>query len=180
MKRLLLDKLLEWKKQASRKPILLDGARQTGKSYLLEVLFGQYFDDVVRIDFLEQPSLVSIFEDSLKPQDILFKIELEKNKSIEKDKTLIIFDEIGECQGAVNSLKYFAEQCPNMFVCASGSNIGLLDSFPVGKVDMLNLYPLSFEEFVLASGQKPLTEAFYQMNMSKVAHKQLFSLLSIF
>lgn len=177
MKRLVLDKLLTWKNQPLRKPILLDGARQTGKSYLLEVLFGRYFKQVIRLDFLEQPSLANIFNESLKPVDILTNIELELNVSIDKANALIIFDEIGECQAAVDSLKFFAEQCPKMFVCASGSNIGLLGSFPVGKVEHLNLYPMTFEEFVWASKQNSLIKAFEQMNMGKVAHDKLFSLL---
>jgi len=177
MKRLLLNKLLSWKELPSRKPVLLDGARQVGKSYLLEVLFGQNFDQVIRLDFLEQPALVNLFKDSLKPEGILTNIELEFNVSIERKNALIIFDEIGECQQAINSLKFFAEQCPDMYICASGSNIGLLRSFPVGKVELLELYPLTFEEFVLASDQKPLIKAFEQMNMGKVAHEKLFSLL---
>ncbi|MCF6226173.1 MAG: ATP-binding protein [Xanthomonadales bacterium] len=177
MKRLILDKLLVWKNSATRKPVLLDGARQTGKSYLLEVLFGQHFEQIIRLDFLEQPGLASIFADSLSPDDIVNNIELELNVSIDKEKALIIFDEIGECQAAVNSLKFFAEQYPQMFVCASGSNIGLLSSFPVGKVELLNLYPMTFEEFIWASKQAALIKAFEQMNMGKVAHAKLFSLL---
>jgi len=177
MKRLLLNKLLAWKSLPSRKPVLLDGARQVGKSYLLEILFGQHFKQVIRLDFLEKPALANLFEESLKPEDILTNIELEFNVSIERQNALIIFDEIGECQQAINSLKFFAEQCPEMYICASGSNIGLLGSFPVGKVELLELYPLTFEEFVLASAQKPLIKAFEQMNMGKVAHEKLFSLL---
>lgn len=177
MKRLLLNKLIDWKNSASRKPVLLDGARQTGKSYLLEELFGQQFKQIVRLDFLEQPRLAGIFNDSLNTDDILKNIELELNVSVDRDNALIIFDEIGECQAAVNSLKFFAEQCPHMFICASGSNIGLLGSFPVGKVELLNLYPMTFEEFVWASEQAALIKAFEQMNMGKVAHDKLFSLL---
>lgn len=177
MKRLLLQKLMDWKEQPARKPVLLDGARQTGKSYLLETLLGEHFEQVIRLDFLEQPHLVNMFADSLKPIDILTNIELELNLSIDKHHDLIIFDEIGECQSAIDSLKFFAEQCPDMFVCASGSNIGLLGSFPVGKVEFLELYPLTFEEFLWASNQPPLTKAFDQMSLSKVAHEKLFSLL---
>ena len=177
MKRLLLQKLLDWKDQPVRKPVLLDGARQTGKSFLLETLLGEHFGQVIRLDFLEQPHLANVFADSLKPSDILTNIELELNLSIDKQQDLIIFDEIGECQPAINSLKFFAEQCPDMFVCASGSNIGLLGSFPVGKVEFLELYPLTFEEFLWASNQPPLTKAFETMNLGKVAHEKLFSLL---
>lgn len=177
MERLLLQKLIAWKNKNTRKPILLDGARQTGKSYLLEKLFGAQFEQVIRLDFLEQPALVNLFNDSLKPQEILDNIELELNVSIQRDNALIIFDEIGECQAAINSLKFFSEQCPEMFVCASGSNIGLLGSFPVGKVELLELYPLTFEEFLLASNKTPLIKSFQQNKMTPVAHDKLFGLL---
>ena len=177
MKRLLLEKLLSWKNRPQRKPILLDGARQTGKSFLLEKLFGDYFEQVIRLDFLEQPSLANLFSESLNPEDILENIELELNVSIDRTNSLIIFDEIGECQAAINSLKFFSEQCPELYICASGSNIGLLGSFPVGKVELLELYPLTFEEFLWASEQNPLINAFNQINLGKIAHGKLFSLL---
>ena len=177
MKRLLLQKLLDWKNCPSRKPVLLDGARQTGKFYLLETLFGKHFEQVIRLDFLEQPSLARLFSDSLKPDDIITNIEIELNISIDRHKDLIIFDEVGECLPAVHSLKFFAEQCPQMYVCSSGSNIGLLDSFPVGKVEWLELCPFTFEEFLWASNQTPLIKAFEQMNLGKVAHEKLFGLL---
>lgn len=177
MERLLLQKLIAWKNKKTRKPILLDGARQTGKSFLLEKLFGAQFEQVIRLDFLEQPALANLFNGSLNPQDILDNIELELNVSIERDKALIIFDEIGECQAAINSLKFFSEQCADMHVCASGSNIGLLGSFPVGKVELLELYPLTFEEFLLASNKAILIKSFQQNKMTAVAHDKLFSLL---
>lgn len=177
MKRLLLQQLLDWKKQDRRKPILLDGARQTGKSYLLEELFGAHFQQVIRLDFLEQPNLADLFADSLTPDDILTNMELALNVAIDREKALIIFDEIGECQAAVDSLKFFAEQKPDMFICASGSNIGLLASFPVGKVELLELYPLTFEEFLWAAQQALLVKAFDELNLSKVVHEKLFSLL---
>lgn len=177
MQRLLLDRLLSWKSQSKRKPVLLDGARQTGKSFLLEKLFGEYFEQVIRLDFLEQPSLANLFNGLLKPEDILENIEIELNLSIDITNSLIIFDEIGECQQAINSLKFFSEQIPEIFICASGSNIGLLGSFPVGKVELMELYPLTFEEFLWASNQKPLIKAFDNINLGKTAHDKLFSLL---
>ena len=177
MERLLLQQLLDWKKRDKRKPILLDGARQTGKSYLLEKLFGAHFIQVVRLDFLEQPHLANLFADSLRPDDILANIELALDLAIDRKKALIIFDEVGECQAAVNSLKFFAEQKPDMFICASGSNVGLLASFPVGKVEFLELYPLTFEEFLWAAQQPRLVKAFEELNLSKVAHEKLFSVL---
>jgi uncharacterized protein len=177
VERLLLQKLIAWKDKKTRKPILLDGARQTGKSFLLEKLFGAKFEQVIRLDFLEQPALANLFNDSLKPQEILDNIELERNVSIQRDKALIIFDEIGECQAAIDSLKFFSEQCPEMYVCASGSNIGLLGSFPVGKVELLELYPLTFEEFLLASNKAPLIKSFQQNKMTSVVHDKLFGVL---
>jgi len=169
--------LLDWKNRDKRKPILLDGARQTGKSYLLEELFGAHFIQVLRLDFLEQPDLADLFADSLRPDDILANIELALDIAIDRKNALIIFDEVGECQAAVNSLKFFAEQKPDMFICASGSNIGLLASFPVGKLELLELYPLTFEEFFWAAQQPLLVKAFEALNLSKVAHEKLFSLL---
>ncbi|PCH96613.1 MAG: AAA family ATPase [Gammaproteobacteria bacterium] len=177
MKRLLLDKLVLWKNKPKRKPVLLDGARQTGKSFILEKLFGEYFKQVIRLDFLEQPSLSHLFKESLKPEDILENIELEFNTSINIEHSLIIFDEIGECQASIDSLKFFAEQCPQIFLCATGSNIGLLGSFPVGKVELMELYPLTFEEFLWASGQQPLIKSFNKMSMGKTAHDKLFAQL---
>ena len=177
MKRLLLNKLISWKNKPERKPILLDGARQTGKSFLLEKLLGENFEQVIRLDFLEQPSLVNLFNESLKPNDILENIELELNVNINIANALIIFDEIGECQQAINSLKFFAEQFPEIYLCASGSNIGLLGSFPVGKVELIELYPLTFEEFLWASNQGSLIKAFENMSMGITAHNKLFSLL---
>jgi len=177
LKRLLLQQLLDWKKRDKRKPVLLDGARQTGKSYLLEALFGAHFAQVVRLDFLEQPNLADLFDGSLKPDDILANIELALDVRIDRTKGLIIFDEIGECQAAVDSLKFFSEQKPDMFICASGSNIGLLASFPVGKVELLELYPLTFEEFLWAAQQPLLVKAFDEMNLRRVAHDRLFGLL---
>lgn len=177
MQRQLLDTLIAWKNQPARKPLLLDGARQTGKSYLLERLFGAHFPQVIRLDFLEQPSLSAIFEGSLEPQVILDNIELTFNISVNPNEDLIIFDEIGECQAAINALKFFCEKRPNMYVTASGSNIGLLNSFPVGKVELLALPPFTFEEFLWASEQGPLINAFEQNKMNPVVHDKLFNLL---
>lgn len=177
MKRIALTTLLAWKNQPTRKPLLLDGARQTGKSYLLETLFGEHFEQVIKLDFLEHPSLNDIFEGSLKPADILMNIELRLGITLDLDRQLIIFDEIGESQPALDALKFFAEQYPQIYLCASGSNIGLLKSFPVGKVELMQLYPMTFEEFLLATNDLGLYRAFEQMNMSKIAHGRLFDQL---
>lgn len=178
MQRTLLNKLMLWKNQPTRKPLLLDGARQTGKTYLLERLFGKSFANVVRIDFLENPAHKEIFEGSLSPNDVLMNIELVTQKTFDPKTDLLILDEIGECERAVTSLKYFAEKAPTHFVTASGSNIGLLNTFPVGKVEQHNLRPLTFKEFIHASDQPALIKAFDEQASSPAAHQQLMDKLT--
>ena len=178
MKRLLTQQLIDWKQQITRKPLLLDGARQVGKSYLIESLFGQnHFSKIHTLDFLSDPSLNELFDDGLDPSVVISNIEVRLNVSIDIEYDLIFFDEIGECQAAVNALKYFAEKMPKAFICASGSNIGLLDSFPVGKVQMLELFPFSFEEFLMASGREPLLKLFREQSRRKSVHEQLWKIL---
>jgi len=178
MQRLLLQELMAWKQQKARKPLLIDGARQTGKTYLLQHLFGQHFPAVMRIDFLERPDLADAFTGSLTPADIISNLELLTNQTFNPATDLLILDEIGECPRAVTALKFFAEQTPDMFVAASGSNIGLLNAFPVGKVEQHNLRPLTFYEFLLASGEKVLIRAFEQQTNSAAAHQRLFDKLT--
>ena len=178
MQRLLIDELVEWKRQPGRKPVLLDGARQVGKTYLIEQLFGpQEFRQVHRLDFRLEPGLTELFADSLDPRAVLSNIELRFNVDINVEQDLIFFDEVGECQAAVDSLKYFAEDLPQTFVCASGSNIGLLDSFPVGKVQQLELFPLCFEEFLMAAEQPRLLQAFRAQRRGQAVHQQLWPFL---
>ncbi len=178
MKRLLLEELLNWKDAEKRKPILLDGARQVGKSYLLKELFGKaYFDNVHTIDFLKSPDASLLFEDDLEPERIIDGISLFLNKRVNPEKDLIIFDEIGECPRAVQSLKFIAEDKPQWFVCSSGSNIGLLDSFPVGKVHGLTLRPMNIEEFIMALGSELEYSMFQKMDRTKLVHNQLWSKL---
>lgn len=178
MERKLLAELLRWKQSSQRKPLLLDGARQTGKTYLLKTLLGQTFERVLRIDFLETPQLCEAFSQSLTPKDILSDIELITGQKFNPATDLLILDEIGECARAVTSLKYFAEQTPTWFIAASGSNIGLLTSFPVGKVEQYNLRPLTFEEFLWASGEEALIRAFNQQINSPAAHSKLMDKLT--
>ena len=160
MQRLLLEKLLIWKDKPVRKPLLIDGARQTGKTYLLQSLLGDTFGHVLRIDFLESPEMADAFAGSLAPEDVLTNLELLTGQVFNPETDLLILDEIGECPRAVTALKYFAEKAPQMYVVASGSNIGLLNSFPVGKVEQHNLRPLTFREFLIASGENALIKGF--------------------
>ena len=178
MRRLLLDELLNWKAKASRKPLVIDGARQTGKTYLLQTLFGAEFENTLRLDFLENPELADAFEGSLSPEDIINNIELLTGQVFNAATDLLILDEIGECPRAVTSLKYFGEKTPHYFVVASGSNIGLLNAFPVGKVEQHNLRPLTFHEFLWASEETALIKAFESQANSAAAHTKLFDKLT--
>ncbi len=178
LQRLRIRDLLEWKQQPRRKPLLLDGARQVGKTVLLERIFGaNEFRRVHTLDFRKEPTLAELFEDGLDPRRAIANIELRLDTAVDIQHDLIFFDEIGECQPAVDSLKYFAETLPQAFVCASGSNIGLLESFPVGRVDQVELSPLCFEEFVMAADEPRLLAALRERSGSQIAHRKLWSLL---
>jgi predicted AAA+ superfamily ATPase len=179
MHRTLLKNLLDWKSQPEdRMPMLLDGARQVGKSYLLEHLFGRiHFAKVVKLDFLAEPELAQWFAGSKKTQTILDKIQLAYGIDFNPVTDLLMLDEIGECQNAIDSLKFFAEQRPDIYVCALGSNIGLLGRYPVGKIQEYRLHPMSFEEFVIAHNNPHLTKAFQAGGRNDLVHSKLWQLL---
>ena len=178
MNRILLPKLIAWKNSKTRKPLLIEGARQTGKTFLLQKLLGKEFKKILRVDFLQNPELMEAFAGSLNPDVIITNVELLTGQSFNLDTDLLILDEIGECQRAVTSLKYFAEQTPEAYIAACGSTIGQLTSFPVGKVEQHSLRPLSFREFIWASGDKTLQRAFERQRNSPVAHAKLTDLLN--
>ena len=178
LQRLRINDLLRWKRLPRRKPLLLDGARQVGKTVLVREIFGaDEFRQVHALDFRKEPDSAELFEDGLDPQRVIANIELRLNTAVDLQHDLVFFDEIGECQPALDSLQYFAEALPHAFVCASGSNIGLLDSFPVGRVDQVELSPLCFEEFVMAAEEPRLLEALRERRSSQLAHRKLWSLL---
>lgn len=178
MQRTLLNALMTWKNQPKRKPLLIDGARQTGKTYLLQTLLGNTFANILRIDFLENPEYKTAFDGSLSPDELLMNLALLTNQAFSPETDLLILDEIGECERAVTALKYFAEQAPHYFVAASGSNIGLLNTFPVGKVEQYNLRPLTFQEFICASQEPALINAFTTQVNSAAAHTKLMDKLT--
>lgn len=176
MRRLIEDQLLGWKHRPTRKPLLLDGARQVGKTYLIERLFGsREFRQVHRLDFRRDPGLATLFAESLDPLAIIGRVESRLNARLDIARDLIFFDEIGDCQRAVDSLKHFAEDLPQSFVCAASSNIGLLESVPVGQVRQLQLFPLCFEEFLMAAGSVGVLEAFRDRRRDAETHRQLWS-----
>jgi len=178
MQRTLLNALVAWKNQPRRKPLLIEGARQTGKTFLLKELFGNTFANTLRIDFLENPAYKEAFDGSLSPDKLLMNIELLTSQVFNPETDLLILDEIGECERAVTSLKYFAEKAPSYFVAASGSNVGLLNTFPVGQVEQYNLRPLTFQEFIHASAEKALIKAFDTQVNSAAVHSKLMDKLT--
>jgi predicted AAA+ superfamily ATPase len=156
MQRKLLQQLLAWKNSEKRKPLLVEGARQVGKTYLLETLFGkEYYKNVIRVNFEKaDPELLALFDGNIEPRRIINYLSLKFNVPVNPEDTLIIFDEIQESPRALTALKYFAEDAPEYPIAATGSLLGIAlhsgTSFPVGKVHRLRLYPMDLEEFYWA------------------------------
>ena len=185
MKRNITKNLVEWQKKANRKPLLIRGARQTGKTYSI-VEFGKaYFKGNVHIfNFEKNPEIHSIFEQNLDSLRILTDLELILNKHIESGIDLLFFDEIQECPKAIMALRYFYEQIPNLHVIAAGSllEFALQDiSFPVGRLQMLHMQPMTFEEFLIANDKELLAEKIKQPNIQlsasvlEMLHNELYT-----
>ena len=152
----ILERLKQWKDNPERKPVLLKGARQIGKSWLMETFGRECFEYCVKFDFDRQVELKSVFQVTKSPDRLLKELELHCNQPIIAGKTLIIFDEIQECEEALNSLKYFCEDAPQYHIVAAGSLLGVAVkqrkmAVPVGKINVMRMYPLSFREFLRAS-----------------------------
>lgn len=164
----LSKKLIAWKKSKNRKPLILKGARQVGKTYLLK-MFGQTeYQETIYINFEENQKIGALFSTDLTPTTIIKNLELLLSRKISPKNHLIIFDEIQECPAALNSLKYFNEEANEYHVIAAGSLLGVKLSsnekgFPVGKVNFLELFPLSFSEFLAAIGRADLCDFLNQL-----------------
>ena len=150
-KRTIESDLISWKLSPNHKPLILNGARQVGKTYIMKWLGTNHFEEFAYFNFDEKPELAQFFENTKDVNRILDNLSLVHGKQID-NKTLIIFDEIQECHSAINSLKYFYENNPQLYVISAGSLLGITlgqgQSFPVGKVQFLTLYALSFSEFL--------------------------------
>lgn len=168
MERLLLEELKQWKEKPGRKPLILQGARQVGKTWLLKEFGRLCFDDVCYVNFERASPINAVFDGDLTPQRLVTQLSLLSGRKIEPQKTLVIFDEVQEVPRALTSLKYFAEEAPEYAVCCAGSLLGIAlhggTSFPVGKVDFLTLRPLSFQEFLMAQGEQAVVEHIMQGN----------------
>ena len=164
LKRSAISELIRWKDSAERKPMVLKGARQVGKTWLMREFGQNYYDNFVYFNFDEEDELKSIFETNKNPHRIIELLSMICGEKIEPGKTLIIFDEIQECPEALNTLKYFKEKANEYHVIAAGSLLGTLlarpKSYPVGMVNLLDIYPLTFDEFLEATD--PGLYAYYE------------------
>lgn len=182
MDRYAIEQLYEWKNKAKRKPLILQGARQVGKTWLMKHFAEEAFTQSVYINFESETQLTKVFEQDFDIQRILFEIELAMGVHVDEN-TLLLFDEIQEAKRGVTALKYFQENAPQIPVIAAGSLLGIAthqsSSFPVGKVDFLSINPLSFFEFLKAIGKGGFVEAIRQHKWDMLApfHSELQNLL---
>lgn len=182
MKRMRESDLTRWQTAAGRKPLILLGARQVGKTYILRVFAARNFTNSVYLNFESDKGLHRVFDQDLDAQRIINDLR-KLGHEIQIGKTLLIFDEIQNCESALTSLKYFCEGIPELHVCAAGSLLGLQlaeGSFPVGKVDLMSLYPMTFLEFLHGIGDLSLYDYLLSVqdgssNWSEVMHPRVFA-----
>ena len=176
MKRNALEALIRWKSSEDRKPMVLKGARQVGKTWLMKEFGRSAYDSFVYFNFDEEEELKSIFEANKNPQRIVELLSLIAGEKILPEKTLIIFDEIQECPPALNTLKYFKEKANDYHVIAAGSLLGTLlatpKSYPVGMVNLLDIYPLTFDEFLDATD--PILYTYYESIQKEQQIEEIF------
>ena len=158
MYRIAIEELLKWKESKRRKPLIIEGARQVGKTWLMKEFGSQAYADTIYINFDSNSRMAELFSTDLNTDRLIMGFELYAGRKIDPDNTLLIFDEVQEVPRALASLKYFYENAPQYHIVCAGSLLGIAlhegTSFPVGKVDFLKLYPLSFREFLMATGQE--------------------------
>ncbi len=161
MYRNIMEELIKWKQNKERKPLILRGARQVGKTYIIKQFGKENYDGVAYFNFDHDIALQNMFENTKDPKSILEQLAFVYGKEIVPEKTLIVFDEIQECPNALNALKYFKEEANEYHIISAGSLLGIRlshTSFPVGKVEFLNMYPMTFTEFLKADGQSNLVD----------------------
>ncbi len=162
MYRIAIEHLNKWKASKRRKPLIIEGARQVGKTWLMKEFGKQAYADTVYINFDSNSKMAELFASDLDTDRLIMGLELHAGRKINPDNTLLIFDEVQEVPRALASLKYFYENAPQYHIVCAGSLLGIAlhegSSFPVGKVDFFRLYPLSFKEFLMAKGQERFAE----------------------
>jgi len=163
MHRKIMKYLEEWKASPHRKPLILQGARQVGKTYSILEFGRTHYENVAYFNFESTPKLNETFDENISPDYLIPILSHIAGQTIIKEKTLIVFDEVQLCERALTSLKYFCEQAPDYHIIVAGSLLGVAVnrdkfSFPVGKVDMKTLYPMDIEEFMIALGEDMLVD----------------------
>lgn len=183
MKRFIYQRLRDWAKERDRKPLILRGARQVGKTHAASQL-GQHFNDFIEINFEYSEHFCNLFEEDLDPERIVREISLLVKKQIVPGETLLFFDEIQACPRAILSLRYFYEKMPDLHVMAAGSLLEFaheLIGIPVGRVQSLYIYPMTFFEYLIADGEKLLVqEILNDSKISEVIHKKLLKHLGVY
>jgi predicted AAA+ superfamily ATPase len=172
MQRHISTELLKWKTRSGRKPLILTGVRQCGKTYLLNEFGQEQYGDVAYFNFESNPALAERFEQDLNPQRLIAELGVFNRRAIKPETTLLFFDEIQFCHNALTALKYFQEQAPQYHIVCAGSLLGIAlsqpSSFPVGKVEFLALRPMNFYEFLLAHNETPLLEYLEQAGQAAI------------
>ncbi len=187
MKRTLYSSLLAWKQSNRRKPLLLQGARQVGKTYLVNQFGKNEYTDFIYLNFEQNPDLKLLFNDELLPSKIIHNISLYIGRKITTNETLLFFDEVQTVPQVLTSLKYFYEQSPDYHIIAAGSllgvSIGKENSFPVGKVNFMTLYPMSFVEYLSAFGEDTVVDKLLTLQqieaLPEPVHNKLLSHLKL-
>jgi len=181
LKRAIYNSLLEWKEKRDRRPLILKGARQVGKTYILKRFANEHFRHSHYINFEEDEALCRIFEKDLKVGRILQELSFYLNHPIDKNDDILIMDEIQECPRALTALKYFNEQMPGFAVCSAGSLLGIHlgeGSFPVGKVQFLEMFPMNFREFLIGADETMLHDFLANLEISRpipdIVHTRLW------
>ena len=168
MERLILQRLLKWKHSPYRKPLILKGVRQVGKTWILKEFGRRYYENIAYFNFDEQEEYQQFFETTKNVDRILQNLMLASGQTIHPEKTLIIFDEVQDCPKVINAMKYFCENAPQYHVACAGSLLGIAlakpSSFPVGKVNFMQIDPMTFTEFLLANGDKNLAQYLEQID----------------
>ena len=179
MERTAMQKLYRWKASKRRKPLIIEGARQVGKTWLMKEFGRRAYRDTVYLNFDSNSQMAELFASDLDPKRLILGVELYTGKKIDPEHTLLIFDEVQEVPRALSSLKYFQEEAPQYHIICAGSLLGIAlhegTSFPVGKVDFLSLYPLSFQEFLSATAGERFADLLDRKDYAMVtAFKQTY------
>ena len=166
MERIKMEELVRWKEKPGRKPLILKGARQVGKTWLMKEFGERYFDQTAYVNLDRNSRMRRVFDGDFDVEAILMALNIETGVAIQPERTLIILDEIQEAPRAISALKYFCEDAPEYAIVAAGSLLGVAihegASFPVGKVDTMDIHPLNYREFLIAMGERPLADLLMQ------------------